>query len=94
MPAKRKSKPAKRRMRYVQPQHVGARFAENLRNRRIMSDLTQARLAQDAGVTVETVARLERSIGSGASSANMNPTLETISRLASAMGVEAWQLLM
>lgn len=54
--------------------------------------LTQAALAQRAGVTVETVARLERVVR-GRASANSNPSLETLLRLASALQVELHELL-
>jgi transcriptional regulator with XRE-family HTH domain len=54
--------------------------------------MTQAALASRAGVTVETVARLERVVR-GRSSANSNPSLETLSRLALALEVELHALL-
>jgi transcriptional regulator with XRE-family HTH domain len=54
--------------------------------------LTQAALANRAGVTVETVARLERVVR-GRASANSNPSLETLSRLATALDVELHELL-
>jgi transcriptional regulator with XRE-family HTH domain len=54
--------------------------------------MTQAELAARAGVTVETVARLERVLR-GRSSANSNPSLETLARLSSALGVEVADLL-
>jgi transcriptional regulator with XRE-family HTH domain len=54
--------------------------------------MTQAELAQRAGVTVETVARLERVLR-GRSSANVNPSLETMTRLSQALGVELIELL-
>lgn len=54
--------------------------------------LTQAALANRAGVTVETVARLERVVR-GRASANSNPSLETLSRLAIALEVELHELL-
>jgi transcriptional regulator with XRE-family HTH domain len=54
--------------------------------------MTQAELASRAGVTVETVARLERVLR-GRSSANSNPSLETLARLGSALGVEVSELL-
>ena len=59
---------------------------------RLEAGLTQAELASRAGVTVETVARLERVLR-GRSSANSNPSLETLVRLASALGVEVSELL-
>lgn len=54
--------------------------------------MTQAELASRAGVTVETVARLERVLR-GRSSANANPSLETLARLSEALGVEVTDLL-
>jgi len=54
--------------------------------------MTQAELAARAGVTVETVARLERVLR-GRSSANSNPSLETLARLSQALGVEVSELL-
>ena len=54
--------------------------------------MTQAELASRAGVTVETVARLERVLR-GRSSANSNPSLETLARLGLALGVEVSELL-
>jgi transcriptional regulator with XRE-family HTH domain len=63
-----------------------------VRELRVSSRLTQAELASRAGVTVETVARLERVLR-GRSSANANPSLETLSRLSGALGVEVSDLL-
>lgn len=54
--------------------------------------MTQATLARRAGVTVETVARLER-VTRARVSANSNPSLETLSRLAIALEVEVHELL-
>lgn len=54
--------------------------------------MTQAELAARAGVTVETVARLERVLR-GRLSANANPSLETLSRLSQALGVDVPDLL-
>lgn len=54
--------------------------------------MTQATLARRAGVTVETVARLER-VTRARISANSNPSLETMSRLAIALEVEVHELL-
>lgn len=54
--------------------------------------MTQAELAARAGVTVETVARLERVLR-GRSSANANPSLETLARLSSALGVDVPDIL-
>jgi transcriptional regulator with XRE-family HTH domain len=71
---------------------VAIRLAERVRELRVSSRLTQAELASRAGVTVETVARLERVLR-GRSSANANPSLETLSRLSGALGVEVSDLL-
>jgi transcriptional regulator with XRE-family HTH domain len=54
--------------------------------------MTQAALASRAGVTVETVARLERVVR-GRISANSNPSLETLTRLALALEIELPELL-
>jgi len=53
--------------------------------------MTQAELAGRAGVTVETVARLERVLR-GRASANANPSLETMERIASSLGVDVSDL--
>lgn len=71
---------------------IAIRLAERVRELRLSSRLTQAELASRAGVTVETVARLERVLR-GRSSANANPSLETLARLAGALGVEVPDLL-
>src|SRR5687767_15151455 len=71
---------------------IATRLAEHVRQLRLEAGLTQAELAARAGVTVETVARLERVLR-GRSSANSNPSLETLVRLASALGVEVAELL-
>lgn len=71
---------------------IAIRLAERVRALRIEAGITQAELAANAGVTVETVARLERVLR-GRSSANANPSLETLARLGEALGVEVAQLL-
>lgn len=71
---------------------IAIRLAERVRQLRLESRLTQAELASRAGVTVETVARLERVVR-GRSSANANPSLETLARLAGALDVEVADLL-
>ncbi|RYZ03256.1 MAG: XRE family transcriptional regulator [Myxococcales bacterium] len=53
--------------------------------------MTQAELASRAGVTVETVARLERVLR-GRASANANPSLETMERIAASLGVDVSDL--
>lgn len=67
-------------------------LAEQVRQLRVQAGMTQAELAARAGVTVETVARLERVLR-GRSSANSNPSLETLARLSGALGVEVSELL-
>jgi transcriptional regulator with XRE-family HTH domain len=71
---------------------VVLRLAKRVQLLRKNLGLTQAALASRAGVTVETVARLERVVR-GCSSANSNPSLETLTRLASALEVELQELL-
>jgi len=68
------------------------RLAERVQQLRKNLGMTQAALAARAGVTVETVARLERVVR-GRSSANSNPSLETLSRLAIALEIELHDLL-
>ncbi|MFO7178757.1 MAG: helix-turn-helix transcriptional regulator [Pseudomonadota bacterium] len=68
------------------------RLATQVRALRVEAGLTQAELAARAGVTVETVARLERVVR-GRSSANSNPSLETLARLSDALNVEVSDLL-
>lgn len=71
---------------------LAVRLAEQVRRLRIQAGLTQAELAARAGVTVETVARLERVLR-GRVSANANPSLETMERIGSALGVDVSELL-
>lgn len=71
---------------------IALQVAERLRSLRMKAGITQAELASRAGVTVETVARLERVLR-GRASANANPSLETMSNLAGALGVDAVDLL-
>jgi transcriptional regulator with XRE-family HTH domain len=71
---------------------VALRLAERVRQLRQKCGLTQASLAGRAGVTVETVARLERVIR-GRDSANFNPSLDTLLRLSAALGVDVCDLL-
>ena len=67
-------------------------LAEQVRRLRLQAGLTQAELGARAGVTVETIARLERVLR-GRVSANANPSLETMERIATALGVEVAELL-
>lgn len=71
---------------------VVLRLAERVQQLRKNLGMTQAALASRAGVTVETVARLERVVR-GRLSANSNPSLETLARLALALEVELHELL-
>ncbi|HEY3236329.1 MAG TPA: helix-turn-helix transcriptional regulator [Polyangiaceae bacterium] len=71
---------------------VAIQLAERVRELRLAADMTQAKLAGRAGVTVETVARLERVLR-GRASANANPSLDTLARLSGALGVELSDLL-
>ena len=71
---------------------VSARLAVRLRALRLAAGLTQAALAQRARVTSETVARLERVVRNRAS-ANVNPSLDTLARLAAALAVDVAELL-
>src|SRR3954465_1138753 len=71
---------------------LAVRLAEQVRRLRLQAGLTQAELASRAGVTVETIARLERVLR-GRLSANANPSLETMERIGTALGVEVAELL-
>ncbi|MEO6603441.1 MAG: helix-turn-helix domain-containing protein [Polyangiaceae bacterium] len=71
---------------------LAVRLAEQVLRLRIQAGLTQAELASRAGVTVETIARLERVLR-GRLSANANPSLETMERIGTALGVEVAELL-
>jgi transcriptional regulator with XRE-family HTH domain len=66
--------------------------SKNVRSLRQQQQLTQANLAHKAGVTVETVARLERVVR-GRVSANINPSLSTLVSIAHALNVPADALL-
>jgi transcriptional regulator with XRE-family HTH domain len=68
------------------------RLARRVQQLRKNLGMTQAVLASRAGVTVETVARLERVVR-GRLSANSNPSLETLARLSMALEVELHELL-
>jgi DNA-binding XRE family transcriptional regulator len=56
------------------------RIAESMIKARLAKKLTQAELAERAGVKQETIARLE--------SGTSNPTIATISRVATVLGKE------
>lgn len=73
-------------------QQLAANVAAQFKKYREKAGLTQADVAIKAGVTVETVARLERVLR-GRESANPNPSLETLARLAYAVGVDPLALL-
>ncbi|MDX2053012.1 MAG: helix-turn-helix transcriptional regulator [Polyangiaceae bacterium] len=70
---------------------VALLLAERVRELRKSAELTQATLALRAGVTVETVARLERVVRDKPS-ANANPSLDTLVRLSAALGVDVAEL--
>ena len=61
--------------------HVG----ENLRRLRILNALTQAQLAERAGVTTATVARAERD--------EIEPHMTTVRKLSDALGVHPRELI-
>jgi transcriptional regulator with XRE-family HTH domain len=71
---------------------LAVHLAEQVRVRRTKAGITQADLAARSGVTVETVARLERVLR-GRASANANPSLETMERIAGALGCHAADLI-
>jgi DNA-binding XRE family transcriptional regulator len=56
------------------------KMAESMIRARLAKQLTQEQLAKKAGVTQNTIARLE--------SGTNNPTIATVSRVASALGKE------
>lgn len=66
--------------------------ATQIRTLRLRARITQAELAAGAGCTVETVARIERVVRNR-QSANANPSLETLERIATALGVDVIDLL-
>ncbi len=68
------------------------RVATQFKKYREKAGMTQAQVAQKAGITVESVARLERVLR-GRPSANANPSLETLGRLCYAIGIEPLDLL-
>ena len=61
--------------------HVG----KNLRRLRVREAMTQAELAQKAGVTAATVARAERN--------EREPNMSTLRKLANALGVHPSELI-
>ncbi len=61
--------------------HIG----ENLRRLRVREAMTQAELAQKAGVTAATVARAERN--------EREPNMSTLRKLANALGVHPSKLI-
>ena len=70
---------------------VATRIGKMVRHLRLECGFTQADLAAHAGVTQETVARLERVVRER-QSANFNPSLETLVRLAHALCVDVKEL--
>jgi transcriptional regulator with XRE-family HTH domain len=75
-----------------EPTPLALHVAMQLRKFRLAAGMTQAELAARSNVTVETVARLERVVR-GKSSANANPSLETLESLATSLGCEISDLL-
>ena len=61
-------------------------LAENIKRYRMERDLSQEQLAQKAGITYSTLAKLE-------SGANQNPTVRTLQQVAGALGVTLDDLL-
>lgn len=57
----------------------------NLRTARRLKDITQAQLAEIAGVDQTTISDIERG-------KNRNPSWETVARIARALGVEAEEI--
>lgn len=82
----------KRTKAQIENESLGVTFSKNVKVMRLQRELTQAELAHAAGVTVETVARIERVIR-GQRSANANPSLDTIASIAKALDVPAARLL-
>lgn len=74
------------------PSTISLTLARRLHERRTAAGMTQAELATRSGVTVETVARIERALRSR-DSANTNPSLETMYRLAGSLGATVSDLL-
>ncbi len=66
--------------------------AQQVYRRRTALKMTQAELASRSGVTVETIARLERVLRARAS-ANANPSLETLDAIATSLSCHAADLL-
>lgn len=69
----------------TEPTEFRRRFAGNLRNRRLAGKWFQKALSNTAGVQVSAVAEIERTAS--------NVTLDTVSRLAQALGVTEIDLL-
>jgi transcriptional regulator with XRE-family HTH domain len=75
-----------------EPSPLALFVATQVLRRRKAKRLTQAELAARAGITVESVARLERVLR-GKASGNANPCLDTLSAIASSLGCHAADLL-
>lgn len=75
-----------------QSTQLGQFVAEQVLQRRTALKITQAELAGRAGLTVESIARVERVLRHRQSS-NCNPTLETLESIAAALGCEVTDLL-
>lgn len=78
--------------RTSEPSPISLFVATQVLRRRKAKGLTQAGLAARAGVTVESIARLERVLR-GKSSANANPCLETLAAIAASLGCHTADLL-
>lgn len=75
-----------------EPSPLSVFVATQVLRRRQAQKLTQAELASRAGVTVESVARLERVLR-GKASGNANPCLATLEAIAGSLGCHAADLL-
>jgi transcriptional regulator with XRE-family HTH domain len=62
-------------------------FGENLRRARVQKHMTQIDLSQSCGITQQDVSAFERG------GADRNPTLETLCRLAIAVGIDPLRLM-
>ena len=56
-------------------------LSENIKNLRKKHDLSQEQLAQKAGITYSTLIKIESGL-------NKNPTLETLTKIASAFNIK------
>jgi transcriptional regulator with XRE-family HTH domain len=79
-------------MNITEPSPISLFVATQVLRRRTAKRLTQAALAARSGVTVESIARIERVLR-GKSSAVANPCLKTLSAIAASLGCHAADLL-